>query len=188
MVSFVWLVRVVRCVNQFYPRKSTFPPNGLHQWGVEASCWNPVTTANSEKCGECKRKPPLPKWSNICISELPGKHSLTIYLRQLWLFRGIKLMEISSNLLSRYFSLHRNTLPETNMPPEKRPSQKETNIPTIHFRCYVSFREGKTQKHVKGRIPWPVCFAAGKISLDLRRTPQHYVKLFRESGSGNLDR
>ncbi len=26
-----------------------------------------------------------------------------------------------------------NTLPETNIAPEKRPSQKESNIPTIHF-------------------------------------------------------
>ena len=25
------------------------------------------------------------------------------------------------------------TLPETNIAPENRPSQKETNIPTIHF-------------------------------------------------------
>ena len=30
---------------------------------------------------------------------------------------------------------------ETNIAPENRPSQKETS-PTIHFRCYVSFREG----------------------------------------------
>ena len=27
------------------------------------------------------------------------------------------------------------TLPETNIAPENRPSQKETSIPTIHFRC-----------------------------------------------------
>ena len=26
-----------------------------------------------------------------------------------------------------------NTLPETNIAPENRPSQKETSIPTIHF-------------------------------------------------------
>ena len=35
------------------------------------------------------------------------------------------------------------TLPETNMAPENRPSQKETSIPTIHFQMRaVSFREG----------------------------------------------
>ena len=37
-----------------------------------------------------------------------------------------------------------NTLPETNVAPKNRPPQKESSIPTIHFRCYVfSFREGK---------------------------------------------
>ena len=35
------------------------------------------------------------------------------------------------------------TLPETNIAPENRPSQKETSIPTIHFQGrVVSFREG----------------------------------------------
>ena len=28
---------------------------------------------------------------------------------------------------------YNHTLPETNIAPENRPSQKETNIPTIHF-------------------------------------------------------
>jgi len=28
------------------------------------------------------------------------------------------------------------------MTPENRPSQKESNLPTIHFEGYVSFREG----------------------------------------------
>ena len=36
------------------------------------------------------------------------------------------------------------TLPETNIAPKHRPSQKETSIPTIHFLVRaVSFREGK---------------------------------------------
>ena len=36
------------------------------------------------------------------------------------------------------------TLPETNIAPENRPSQKETSILTIHFQVQaVSFREGK---------------------------------------------
>ena len=35
------------------------------------------------------------------------------------------------------------TLPETNIAPESRPSQKGTSIPTIHFEGEaVSFREG----------------------------------------------
>ena len=35
------------------------------------------------------------------------------------------------------------TLPETNIAPENRVSQKETSIPTIHFQGQtVSFREG----------------------------------------------
>ena len=36
-----------------------------------------------------------------------------------------------------------NTLPETNIVPENRASQKEMSIPTIHFQVrVVSFREG----------------------------------------------
>ena len=36
-----------------------------------------------------------------------------------------------------------DTLPETNIAPKIRPSQKETSIPTIHFQVRtVSFREG----------------------------------------------
>ena len=34
------------------------------------------------------------------------------------------------------------TLPKTDIAPARKPSQKETSLPTIHFRCYVSFREG----------------------------------------------
>ena len=43
------------------------------------------------------------------------------------------------------------TLPETNIAAENRVSQKETSIPTIHFRGYVSFREG-------GSLTWKVLF------------------------------
>ena len=39
----------------------------------------------------------------------------------------VKTVAISSGLCSTY------TLPETNIEPENRPSQKETSIPTIHF-------------------------------------------------------
>ncbi len=34
------------------------------------------------------------------------------------------------------------TLPETNIAPEKRPSQKETSIPTIHFQVLCWFQGG----------------------------------------------
>ncbi len=38
-----------------------------------------------------------------------------------------------------------DTLPETNIAPANRPSQKETDTPTIHFQVRtVSFREGIT--------------------------------------------
>ena len=36
-----------------------------------------------------------------------------------------------------------STLPETNIAPRNRPSQKEIHLPSI-FRGYVSFREGIT--------------------------------------------
>ena len=32
-----------------------------------------------------------------------------------------------------WFFRYASTLPETNIAPENRPSQKETSIPTIHF-------------------------------------------------------
>ena len=35
--------------------------------------------------------------------------------------------------IQRRFGTNRITLPETNVAPENRPSQKETSIPTIHF-------------------------------------------------------
>ena len=45
----------------------------------------------------------------------------------------------------KQFILIKYTLPETNVTPENRPSQKETSIPTIHFPVRtVSFREGNT--------------------------------------------
>ena len=37
-------------------------------------------------------------------------------------------------LVIHFFRVHQNiTLPETNIAPENRPSQKETSIPTVHF-------------------------------------------------------
>ena len=42
---------------------------------------------------------------------------------------------------------HSHALPETNMAPENRSSQKETSIPTIHFHVRaVSFREGSWEE------------------------------------------
>ncbi len=46
----------------------------------------------------------------------------------------------------------RNTVPAPNIAPENRPSRKETGIATIHFRCYVSFREGKTSSQPYGTM------------------------------------
>ncbi len=44
-----------------------------------------------------------------------------------------------------------DTLPKTNIAPENRPSQKETNTPTIHFQGRaVSFREGKWSRCLTG--------------------------------------
>ena len=41
---------------------------------------------------------------------------------------------------------HWITIPETNIPPENRPSQKDTSLPTIHFQVRtVSFRECNQQ-------------------------------------------
>ena len=48
-----------------------------------------------------------------------------------------------------YFSLD-DTLPETNIAPENRVSQKETSIPTIHFQVQtVSFRNDTQDKKAK---------------------------------------
>ena len=35
-----------------------------------------------------------------------------------------------------------HTLPATNIAPENRPSQKETSLPTIHFRVLCYFQGG----------------------------------------------
>ena len=63
---------------------------------------------------------------------------------------GLGAMEMYLKQRGRGFELDENelllittTLPETNIAPEDRPSQKETSIPIIHFQVRtVSFREG----------------------------------------------
>ena len=50
------------------------------------------------------------------------------------------------------------TLPETNIAPENRPSQKETSIPTIHFQVQtVSFREGNSVTQISLLHPASMC-------------------------------
>ena len=52
------------------------------------------------------------------------------------------------------------TLPETNIAPENRPSQKETSIPTIHFQGRaVSFRDCKYTVRPSGNPSWDIYFA-----------------------------
>ena len=43
------------------------------------------------------------------------------------------LLGISRNTIDMYEYIYIYTLPETNIAPENRPSQKEFGIPTIHF-------------------------------------------------------
>ena len=50
-----------------------------------------------------------------------------IHLHSWSIFHLILLME---EILKHFIG---HTLPETNIAPENRPSQKETTIPTIHF-------------------------------------------------------
>ena len=40
-----------------------------------------------------------------------------------------------------HFFVNIVTLPETNIAPKNRPSQKDTSIPIIHFQVLCSFRE-----------------------------------------------
>ena len=54
------------------------------------------------------------------------------------------------------------TLPETNIPPENRPSQKETSIPTIHFRCELL---------VSGRVDFPD-FKGSHFPSNVAKHPQ----------------
>ena len=55
---------------------------------------------------------------------------------------------------------HPFTLPETNIAPENRPSQKEISIPSIHFQVFpltVSFREGKASNFGSGLcVGWTI--------------------------------
>ena len=81
------------------------------------------------------------------------------------------------------------TLPETNIAPENGPSQKETNLPTIHFQglLAVSFREGgplpetNMTSHLK---PWMVGrlsgFLLGWLNLGV------FYDSFREGDLGTL--
>ena len=53
----------------------------------------------------------------------------------------------------------RNALPETNIAPENRPSQKETNVPTIHFQVRtLSFRKGSTYVCLDVAFLVPIAF------------------------------
>ena len=45
------------------------------------------------------------------------------------------------------------TLPETNISPENRPSQKEINIPTIHFQVLLLLVSGRVPQVFLG-LPW----------------------------------
>ena len=52
-------------------------------------------------------------------------------------------MRVNPELCTVYCYLGGCTLPKTNIAPENRPSQKESSIPTIHFRVQaVRFRDG----------------------------------------------
>ena len=44
------------------------------------------------------------------------------------------------------------TLPKTNIAPENRPSQKETNLPTIHFQVLCLLVSGRVKKHIPKSI------------------------------------
>ena len=45
------------------------------------------------------------------------------------------------------------TLPETNIAPARKPSEKETSLPSIHFQLRtVSFREGKLKSYFQRKI------------------------------------
>ncbi len=46
---------------------------------------------------------------------------------------GLKRIYLDWNESQEYMKNPFTTLPETNIAPENRPSQKETSIPTIHF-------------------------------------------------------
>ena len=77
---------------------------------------------------------------------VPGKHSVP-FVRQLWLVLGVKLMEINSNMVSRWtvileFPYH-DRIPSVFQPENGRsqgPKGDEgplKNQPHIHRRCWV---------------------------------------------------
>ena len=88
--------------------------------------WRPAEPAVSAKKKSKWKNPFLYRDAKPCFFPLTPKNlgKLT------W---NLKLIQLKSKL----------TLPETNVAPENRPSQKESSIPTIHFQVQtVSFREG----------------------------------------------
>ncbi len=72
------------------------------------------------------RKWLLPPWF-YCIAATSQKFGLWVAEDKLDTF---------SNIVrdTKSFAMYRCTLPKTNISPENRPSQKESSIPTIHFR------------------------------------------------------
>ncbi len=81
-------------------------------------------------------------------------------------------------------SKHRYTRRETNIASARRPSQKETSLPTIHFQvlCY-NFREGIAWKYT---TPIVKPFSKGTIRIHLiNYTPKTNMSFQKEAGSSS---
>ena len=85
---------------------------------------------------------------------------------------------ISCNLIAA------DTLPKTNIAPENRPSQKETNIPTIHFQVRaVGLREGNIlNQAVPLRVSLPRPGFSGFSSMKYRNCTNQSLNLKRLKG------
>ena len=93
----------------------------------------------------------------------------TVILMQLFFFQlrpatlkiGSKLLRI----ITWWFKNQVDTLPETNVAPENRPSQKEISIPTIHFQVLLLLVSGSAIKHWSKHC-YRCCFSQLAFSKD----------------------
>ena len=75
----------------------------------------------------------------VCWKTLVKGHCNVYFTKKdaLWQMNDTHIMTTWINL--KYVLFENTTLPETNITPENRPSQKESNLPTIHFQGLESF-------------------------------------------------
>ena len=142
-VSKTAVYRVINPKSQIPKKDQTNPSFVCHcQWSnlhsniQTASCdykwlWLQVALIISQHC-LAKKSSPKAIWS---ILSKPGRPKSRV--------GGVSVGDLVWKK-AQWWTSDKNIQNETNIAPEKRPSQKETSLPTIHFQGLYSFRDGKS--------------------------------------------